>query len=86
MLAVVQNGLSKGEYPTVPEDPFPSVVALRKLMRTVGLDQVPIIMAGGVWWLEEWKDWIDNPELGPIAFQFGTRPLLPQESPISDAW
>jgi hypothetical protein len=43
-------------------------------------------MAGGVWWLEEWQDWIDNPELGPIAFQFGTRPLLTQESPIGDAW
>ena len=43
-------------------------------------------MAGGVWWLEEWEDWIDNPELGPIAFQFGTRPLLTQESPIGDAW
>ena len=55
-------------------------------MREYGLDQTPIIMAGGVWWLEEWEHWIDNPELGPIAFQFGTRPLLTQESPISDAW
>ena len=43
-------------------------------------------MAGGVWYLREWADWIDNPELGPVAFQFGTRPLLTQESPISDAW
>jgi hypothetical protein len=43
-------------------------------------------MAGGVWWLSEWKEWIDNPELGPISFQYGTRPLLTQESPISDAW
>ena len=32
------------------------------------------------------SDWLDNPELGPVAFQFGTRPLLTQESPISDAW
>jgi hypothetical protein len=62
------------------------VLALRKLMRTFGLDQTPIIMAGGVWWLEEWQDWIDNPDLGPIAFQFGTRPLLTQESPISAGW
>ena len=46
----------------------------------------PIFMAGGVWYLREWEDWIDNPELGPIAFQFGTRPLLTQESPISEAW
>ena len=85
-LAGGHNGLSNGEDPAIPEHPYPRVLALRKLMRTVGLDQVPIIMAGGVWWLEEWKDWIDNPELGPIAFQFGTRPLLTKESPISDAW
>lgn len=55
-------------------------------MREFGLGDVPIIMAGGVWWLEEWEDWIDNPDLGPVAFQFGTRPLLTQESPISEAW
>jgi nitronate monooxygenase len=85
-LAGGHNGLSNGEDPTKPEDPFPRVLALRKLMRTFGLDQVPIIMAGGVWWLEEWEDWIDNPELGPIAFQFGTRPLLTRESPISELW
>ena len=85
-LAGGHNGLSNGEDPDKPEDPFPRVLALRKLMRTFGLDQVPIIMAGGVWWLEEWQDWIDNPELGPIAFQFGTRPLLTEESPISEAW
>ena len=85
-LAGGHNGLSNGEDPEKPEDPFPRVLALRKLMRTFGLDQVPIIMAGGVWWLEEWEHWIDNPELGPIAFQFGTRPLLTQESPISAAW
>jgi NAD(P)H-dependent flavin oxidoreductase YrpB (nitropropane dioxygenase family) len=85
-LAGGHNGLSNGEHPEKPEDPFPRVLALRKLMRTFGLDQTPIIMAGGVWWLEEWQDWIDNPELGPIAFQFGTRPLLTQESPISPSW
>ncbi len=39
-----------------------------------------------MWNLGEWEDWIDNPELGPMAFQFGTRPLLTKESPISDAW
>ena len=43
-------------------------------------------MAGGVWRLDEWEHWIDNPELGPIAFQFGTRPLLTQESPIPPDW
>ncbi len=85
-LAGGHNGLSNGEEPNKPEDPLPRVVALRKLMRELGLGDTPIIMAGGVWWLEEWEDWIDNPDLGPIAFQFGTRPLLTQESPIGEAW
>ena len=85
-LAGGHNGLSNGEDPTRPEDPYPRVLALRKLMREFGLHDTPIIMAGGVWWLEEWQDWIDNPELGPVAFQFGTRPLLTKESPIGEVW
>jgi NAD(P)H-dependent flavin oxidoreductase YrpB (nitropropane dioxygenase family) len=85
-LAGGHNGLSNSEDPERPEDPFPRVLALRKMMREFGLDAIPIIMAGGVWWLEEWEDWIDNPDLGPMAFQFGTRPLLTRESPIGDAW
>ncbi|MBU8543362.1 MULTISPECIES: NAD(P)H-dependent flavin oxidoreductase [Roseomonadaceae] len=85
-LAGGHNGLSNSEDPRKPEDPFPRVLKLRQQMREFGLGDVPIIMAGGVWWLEEWEDWIDNPDLGPIAFQFGTRPLLTQESPISEAW
>lgn len=80
------NGLSNSEDPAVPEDPYPRVLALRKQMNEYGLNDTPIIMAGGVWWLSEWQDWIDNPELGPIAFQFGTRPLLTQESPIPQSW
>jgi NAD(P)H-dependent flavin oxidoreductase YrpB (nitropropane dioxygenase family) len=55
-------------------------------MNEFNLSNTPIIMAGGVWKLEEWEDWIDNPEIGKIAFQFGTRPLLTEESPIPDAW
>ena len=85
-LAGGHNGLSNSEDPTKPEDPYPRVLALRKVMREFDLGETPIIMAGGVWWLDEWEDWIDNPELGPVAFQFGTRPLLTQESPIGDAW
>jgi NAD(P)H-dependent flavin oxidoreductase YrpB (nitropropane dioxygenase family) len=85
-LAGGHNGLSNSEDPAKPEDPFPRVLALRKLMREFGLGETPIIMAGGVWWLEEWEHWIDNPDLGPIAFQFGTRPLLTAESPIGAAW
>ena len=80
------NGLSNSESPDVPQDPYPRVRLLREQMNEYGLNEVPIIMAGGVWYLRDWSDWIDNPELGPVAFQFGTRPLLTQESPISDAW
>ncbi|MFP4270374.1 MAG: NAD(P)H-dependent flavin oxidoreductase, partial [Alphaproteobacteria bacterium] len=85
-LAGGHNGLSNNEDPTVAQDPYPRVVELRETMRKVGLAETPIVMAGGVWWLRDWSDWIDNPELGPIAFQFGTRPLLTQESPIPEAW
>ena len=86
-LAGGHNGLSNVEDPTKPQAPFERVRELRKTMRDeCGLAETPIIMAGGVWCLREWEDWIDNPDLGPVAFQFGTRPLLTQESPISDAW
>jgi len=86
-LAGGHNGLSNAEDPRKPEDPYPRVKALRDTMRAEGVpDDVPIIMAGGVWFLREWNNWIDNPELGSIAFQFGTRPLLTAESPIPQAW
>ncbi|MXP25318.1 nitronate monooxygenase [Altererythrobacter indicus] len=86
-LAGGHNGLSNAEDPTKPEDPFPRVKALRDVMRKEGIsDDVPIVMAGGVWFLREWQDWIDNPELGTIAFQYGTRPLLTHESPIPQGW
>ena len=86
-LAGGHNGLSNAEDPRKPEDPYPRVKALRDVMRAEGLpDSVPIVMAGGVWFLREWENWIDNPELGGIAFQFGTRPLLTEESPIPQGW
>lgn len=85
-LAGGHNGLSNSENPKEPQSPYERVRQLRTVMRDLGLGMVPIIMAGGVWCLSEWQDWLDNPELGPIAFQFGTRPLVTQESPISDAW
>ena len=55
-------------------------------MNEFKLQETPIIMAGGVWNLSEWQDWIGNDEIGKIAFQFGTRPLLTKESPIPEAW
>ena len=86
-LAGGHNGLSNAEDPRKPQDPYPRVAELRATMREGGIsDDVPIVMAGGVWRLDEWASWIDNPELGTIAFQFGTRPLLTQESPIPPGW
>lgn len=86
-LAGGHNGLSNAEDPRAPQPPYPRVKELRAVMRAGGIaDSVPIIMAGGVWYLREWADWIGNPDLGSIAFQFGTRPLLTQESPVPDSW
>lgn len=80
------NGLSNSEDPLQPEPAYPRVVALRKQMNEFGLHDTPIIMAGGVWYLRDYEDWIDNPDVGPIVFQFGTRPLLTKESPIPESW
>ncbi len=86
-LAGGHNGLSNAEDPLKPEDPYPRVKALRETMRAEGVSEdTAIVMAGGVWFLREWDNWIDNPELGKIAFQFGTRPLLTEESPIPQGW
>ncbi|MEQ1724544.1 MAG: nitronate monooxygenase [Sphingopyxis sp.] len=86
-LAGGHNGLSNAEDPLMPQDPYPRVKAVRDVMREEGIaDSVPIVMAGGVWFLRDWQDWIDNPELGQIVFQFGTRPLLTVESPIPQGW
>ncbi|MFM9851247.1 MAG: NAD(P)H-dependent flavin oxidoreductase [Sphingomonadaceae bacterium] len=86
-LAGGHNGLSNAEDPTKPQPPLPRVQALRDIMRECGVaDTVPIVMAGGVWNLSEWEEWLDNPDLGQIAFQFGTRPLLTLESPIPQGW
>ena len=80
------NGLSNAEDPNAYEDPYPRVAELRSFMNSVGLNDVPIVMAGGVWNIEEFEDWLDNPEIGPIVFQFGTRPILTKEYPISESW
>ncbi len=86
-LAGGHNGLSNAEDPRVPQDPYPRVAELRAVMREGGIpDETPIVMAGGVWHLKDWDKWIDNDELGQIMFQFGTRPLLTQESEIPPEW
>ena len=56
-LAGGHNGLSNAEDPTKPEDPYPRVKVLRDTMRAEGVsDDVPIVMAGGVWYLREWEN------------------------------
>ena len=85
-LAGGHNGLSNSELPNEPQDPFERVAAIRTYMNEVGLSSVVLIMAGGVWHLKDWESWLDNDLIGPIAFQFGTRPLLTKESPISTEW
>ena len=85
-LAGGHNGLSNAEDPAQPQSPYMRLVELRKALRALNLDNIPIIIAGGVWRLDEWKDYINNPDIGKVAFQFGTRPMITKESPISDAW
>ena len=85
-LAGGHNGLSNAEDPNQPQTPYQRLVDLRRLMNSLGLNEKPIILAGGIWALEDWQDYIDNPDIGKIAFQFGTRPMITKESPISDAW
>lgn len=85
-LAGGHNGLSNAEDPLKPEPPHARLVALRAQMNEFGLNDRPIVMAGGVWYLREWEDLMNDPDVAPVAFQFGTRPLLTMESPVSDAW
>jgi NAD(P)H-dependent flavin oxidoreductase YrpB (nitropropane dioxygenase family) len=85
-LAGGHNGLSNAENPTEPVNPYLRLVDLRTTMNDFGLRSLPIIIAGGVWWLSEWEDYIGNKELGAVAFQFGTRPILTTESPVAKAW
>ncbi len=79
-------GFSNTDIVSQPQSPYEKVVEIRKVLNANGLNEVPIIIAGGVWSLADWQDYIDNPEIGNVGFQFGTRPLLTKESPISQAW
>lgn len=77
-LAGGHNGLSNKEDPLKPESPIPRLLELRQFLNSVGLTEIPIIIAGGVWY---GKDWIEISQLlFPVAFQLGTRPILTKES------
>ena len=80
------NGISNKEDPNMPENPYARVVEMRKFMDGVNLNKTPVIMAGNVWHLKEWEHWLNNKEIGKIAFQFGTRPIVTQESPVPQEW
>ncbi|MCL2673579.1 MAG: nitronate monooxygenase [Alphaproteobacteria bacterium] len=80
-------GITNSDPIDKPVKPMDKLIELRSLMRELGIgEDVPIIMAGGVWNLAEWQDFIDNPAIGAIAFQFGTRPILVQESHVAKKW
>lgn len=85
-LAGGHNGLSNAENPDEPQDPYNRIKDLRTVLNHLGLVETPIIIAGGVWSLSDWVNYLDNPEIGKVAFQFGTRPMITKESPIPDAW
>lgn len=85
-LAGGHNGLSNAENPEEPQDPYNRIKELRATLNKLGLAELPIIIAGGVWCLSDWENYLDNPEIGKVAFQFGTRPMITQESPVSDVW
>ncbi|MBO5285073.1 MAG: nitronate monooxygenase [Alphaproteobacteria bacterium] len=85
-LAGGHNGLSNAENPDEPQDPYNRIKELRATLVKLGLAELPIVIAGGVWCLQDWENYLDNPEIGKVAFQFGTRPMITTESPISDAW
>lgn len=85
-LAGGHNGLSNSENPDVPERPYERLVMLRRQMNEYGFQKTPIIMAGGVWNLSDFEDYIDNPDIGLLAFQLGTRPLITRESPVLKTW
>jgi NAD(P)H-dependent flavin oxidoreductase YrpB (nitropropane dioxygenase family) len=65
-LAGGHNGLSNAE------DPLKAGRSLSRASRPCAIrcarkgisDDVPIVMAGGVWYLRDWNDWIDNPGAG----------------------
>ena len=75
------NGLSNNEDPFVKGDTYTRVAELRKFMNEVDLKDTPIIIAGGVWNIKEYEKFLNNEEIGNVAFQFGTRPIVTQENP-----
>ena len=89
-LAGGHNGLSNAEDPRKPQDPYPRVKALRDTMREQGIaDSVPIVMAGGVWRLDEW-DQLDRqsrarPDRLPVRHAAAADPGKPDPARVEGA-
>ncbi len=80
------NGLSNAEDPNNPGDTYLRVKEIRSFLNEVGMQETPIIVAGGIWHIKEYEHFLDNAEIGKIAFQFGTRPIYTKEYPVSNEW
>jgi nitronate monooxygenase len=85
-LAGGHNGLSNAEDPTKPEDPYPRVKALRDTMRAEGVPEACRSSWPAACGPARMERLDRQSRAGQIAFQFGTRPLLTQESPIPQIW
>lgn len=80
------NGLSNAEDPNQPGNTYERVKEIRSFLNEVGLHDTPIIVAGGVWHIKDQEHFLNNPEIGKVAFQFGTRPIYTKEYPVSSEW
>ena len=57
------NGLSNSENPLEPQSPYHRLVEIRSFLNEVGMSDVPIILAGGVWNVSEYEDYLDNKDM-----------------------
>jgi nitronate monooxygenase len=73
------NGITNAENPNEPQKPYERLKVLRTFMNSVKLENVPIILAWWVWNIKDYDEYLDNPEIWKIAFQFWSRPMLTQE-------
>lgn len=80
------NGLSNAEDPNTPGNTFERVSEIRTFLNEIGMNDTPIIVAGGIWHLKDQEEFLNNEKIGKVAFQFGTRPIYTQEYPVSKEW
>ena len=82
------NGITQREDPKKPASTYERVLSLRKCMNNFGLHDTTLVIAGGIWNIKQWveEENADLSRIAPVAFQFGTRPLLTKESTISEQW